>query len=51
MPFFTMDLEENALNIIEAGRGHTMSVQIDLIVQATGTVRSSARGHPRRLPG
>jgi len=33
MPFFTMDLEENALNIIEAGRHHPMSVQIDLIVQ------------------
>src|SRR5207245_10836894 len=33
MPFFTMDLEENALNIIEAGRHHAMSVQIDLIVQ------------------
>ena len=34
MPFFTMDLEENALNIIDAGRGRTMSVQIDLVVQA-----------------
>ena len=33
IPFFTMDLEENASNIIEAGRDCATSVQIDLIVQ------------------
>jgi eukaryotic-like serine/threonine-protein kinase len=33
MPFFTMDLEENASNIIDAGRDCALSVQIDLIVQ------------------
>src|SRR5262245_53569022 len=33
MPFFTMDLEENASNIIDAGRDCATSVQIDLIVQ------------------
>jgi tetratricopeptide (TPR) repeat protein len=33
IPFFTMDLEENASNIIDAGRDCATSVQIDLIVQ------------------
>ena len=33
MPFFTMDLEENALTIVEAGHGQPLAVQVDLLVQ------------------
>ena len=34
MPFFTMELEENAVTIIEAGRGQPLLVQVDLLVQS-----------------
>jgi tetratricopeptide (TPR) repeat protein len=34
MPFFAMDLEENAVPIIEAGRGRPLLVQVDLLVQS-----------------
>src|SRR5262249_19922437 len=33
VPFFTMDLEENAHNIFEAGQGQTLAVQIELLAQ------------------
>lgn len=33
-PYFTMDLEENAQTIIEAGRGRPLSVQVELIAQS-----------------
>jgi tetratricopeptide (TPR) repeat protein len=33
-PYFTMDLEENAQTIIEAGRGRPLAVQMELIAQA-----------------
>src|SRR5262245_11644155 len=42
MPFFTMDLEENAVTIIEAGRGRPLLVQVDLLVQ---TLRALAYLH------
>ncbi|PYO40062.1 MAG: serine/threonine-protein kinase PknK [Gemmatimonadetes bacterium] len=42
MPFFTMDLEENALTIIEAGQGQPLAVQVDLLVQ---TLRALAYLH------
>lgn len=32
-PFFTMDLEENAQTIVDAGRGQPLAVQADLLVQ------------------
>jgi tetratricopeptide (TPR) repeat protein len=42
MPFFTMDLEENAVTIIDAGRGRSLLVQVDLLVQ---TLRALAYLH------
>lgn len=33
-PYFTMDLEENAQTIVEAGRGRPVAVQIELLAQA-----------------
>jgi tetratricopeptide (TPR) repeat protein len=33
MPFFAMDLEENAQPIIAAGQGQPLAVQVDLLVQ------------------
>lgn len=42
MPFFTMDLEENAVPIIDAARGRPLLVQVDLLVQ---TLRALAYLH------
>src|SRR5262245_10335440 len=42
LPFFTMDLEENAVTIIEAARGRPLLVQVDLLVQ---TLRALAYLH------
>ena len=42
MPFFTMDLEENAVTIIDAGRGRPLLAQVDLLVQ---TLRALAYLH------
>jgi serine/threonine protein kinase len=42
MPFFTMDLEENAVTIVDAGRGRPLLVQVDLLVQ---TLRALAYLH------
>jgi tetratricopeptide (TPR) repeat protein len=33
-PFFTMELEESALTLLEAGAGHPLAIQLDLLVQA-----------------
>lgn len=41
-PFFTMDLEENAVTIIDAGRARPLLMQIDLLVQ---TLRALAYLH------
>src|SRR5258707_377728 len=42
MPFFTMDLEENAVTVIDAARGRPLLVQVDLLVQ---TLRALAYLH------
>jgi eukaryotic-like serine/threonine-protein kinase len=42
MPFFAMDLEENAVTIIDAGRGRPLLMQVDLLVQ---TLRALAYLH------